>query len=272
MSCSLKMKRVLITGAARGLGLAMARRFAAAGAELVLTDLDEAQLAAAASSIEESGGRCRSYRLNVTDEAEILAVRSRLHDDLGQIDVLVNNAGVVFGGPFLEVPLARHRTTLRVNVEGMVAMTHAFLPDLLASPRGHLVTIASASGFLGLPNGTTYAASKWAAIGFAESVRAELRHSGRKDVGVTIVCPTYISTGMFDGAAPPKTARMLDPDELAEKIVDAVRRGKVWVLEPWIVKVTPLLKATLPQPLSDVVSDAFGANSSMDRWRGRGPS
>lgn len=266
---SLRMKRVLITGAARGLGLAMAHRFAAEGAELVLTDLDAATLDTARAELEAKGARCRAYPLDVTDDDAITAVREQLRRDAGTIDLLVNNAGVVFGGPFLEVPLAHHRLTYRVNVEGVVAVTYAFLPDLIAAPGGHVVFIASASGFVGLPNGTTYASSKWASIGFAESLRLELKHQGHK-VDVTTVCPTYIATGMFEGAKPPKTTHMLDPDDIADKVVLAVKHRKVWVLEPWIVKITPLLKSALPTALGDFVADAFGASTSMDSWRGHG--
>ncbi len=265
---SLRLKRVLITGAAQGFGLALAHQFAECGAELVLTDINRDKLTAAQAEIEGRGTRCRSYLLDVTDAAQVAQVRAELHADMGRIDILVNNAGVVFGGPFLEIPLERHLATLRVNCEGMVVLTHAFLPDLIAAPRGHLVTIASASGFVGLPNGSTYAASKWAAIGFAESIRAELGHLGHHHVDVTTVCPTYIDTGMFAGAEPPKTARLLAPDELAAKVVTAVRERRVWVLEPWIVKLTPFLKNCLPHQLSDLLSEAFGANSSMDHWQG----
>lgn len=265
----LKMKRVLITGAAQGLGLAMARRFAAEGAEVVLTDLNAEALQAAREELEASGARCRAYPLDVTDDEAIIQVREALRREAGAIDVLVNNAGVVFGGPFPEIPMSQHRLTYRVNVEGLVAMTHAFWNDLLAAPRGHVVFIASASGFVGLPGGTTYASSKWAVIGFAESIRAELKRVGAK-AGVTTVCPTFINTGMFEGAAPPKTTDMLDPEEIAAKVVEAVVKRRIWVLEPWIVKLTPVLKHCLPTPVADYLSDVFGATNSMDHWRGHG--
>ena len=101
----LNMKRVLITGAARGLGKEIARAFAGEGAEVVLTDLDSEALEAAREELADGGSRCRAYPLDVTDGEAILAVRDELHHDAGAIDILVNNAGVVFGGPFLDVPL-----------------------------------------------------------------------------------------------------------------------------------------------------------------------
>lgn len=267
---SLEMKRALITGAGGGIGSAIARAFARHGAELVLTDLDLERLEPLRRELEEAGARVRPYALDVTDRDAILAVRDRLHEEAGRIDLLVNNAGVVFGGPFEEVSWEQHRLTYRVNVEGVVAMTHVFLEDLKASPRGHLVNIASASGFVGLPNGSTYASSKWAVIGFSESIRAELEHHGHRNVDVTTVCPLYVDTGMFEGAEPPKTTKFLRPDQLADKIVEAVRKRKVWVLEPWLAKITPFLKHALPTRISDLLSDVFGATKSMDHWKGHG--
>ncbi|MEM1204015.1 MAG: SDR family oxidoreductase [Acidobacteriota bacterium] len=271
MSNSFQLRRVLITGAARGIGRKMAERFAARGAELVITDVQEELLEATRADLEAAGTRVRAYAVDVTDAEAIADLRDRVHGDLGRIDILVNNAGVVFGGPFLEVPLQQHALTYRVNVEGVMAMTHAFLPDLIEGNRGHAVFIASASGFVGLPNGATYASSKWAVIGFAESIRAEMKHQGHKHVAVTTVCPTYINTGMFEGVEPPKTTHLLDPDDIADKIVEAVEKRKIWLLEPWIVKVTPFLKHCLPTPLADFLSDAFGANQSMDQWKGHAP-
>ncbi len=268
---SLRLKRVLITGGARGIGKALAHGFGRAGAELVLTDIDEAALAEARDELEAVGVRCLTYLMDVTDPASIAIARDQLRNDAGSIDILVNNAGIVFGGPFLDVPLEKHLRTYRINVEGTVAVTHAFLPDIEAASRGHLVFIASASGFVGLPNGSTYASSKWAAIGFAESMRAELDHRGVDNVGVTTVCPGYVDTGLFEGVTPPKTTRLLTPEVLAEKVVKAVERNQVWVLEPWIIKVTPFLKHALPTRVSDYLGEAFGANKSMDDWTGHSP-
>lgn len=266
----LTAKRVLITGAARGIGLEMAIRFAESGSEIVLTDLDEAALPSAAEIIAVLGVPVHTYALDVTDQASILAVRSRVHEEIGPIDVLVNNAGVVFGGPFADVPLERHALTYRVNVLGVVAMTHAFLPDLTSRPEAHLVNIASASGFVGLPYGSTYASSKWAVIGFSESIRAELELVGNGHVHVTTVCPSYIGTGMFEGVRTPTATHVLSPEFVASKVVEAVLNEKAYVLEPWLVKITPPLWGLLPSKLFDMVSSALGATTSMTGWTGHG--
>lgn len=265
---NVRLKRVLVTGAAQGIGLAIARAFAQKGAEVVLTDLNADSLGEAREALTATGALCRAYPLDVTDEAAVQNVRDQLHADAGSLDILVNNAGVVFGGAFLDVPMAKHQLTYGVNILGMVAMTHAFLPDLIASPGGHLVNVASASGFVGLPFGTTYASSKWAAIGFSDSIRQELRALGHKNVGVSTICPAYVATGLFNGAQPPKTTKFMPPEDLAGKVVAAVEKRRPWVLEPWLIKITPVLANILPTSVSDVLGDAFGASNSMKSWRG----
>src|SRR5262245_11973694 len=125
-------KRTLITGAASGIGRAIAERCAAEGAELLLVDMNPAALETAATALATGGARVRRYVLDVTDVSRIVGLREEVHADGGPIDVLVNNAGLVFGGAFLELPVEKHLTTYRVNTLGVVAMTHAFLPDLLA--------------------------------------------------------------------------------------------------------------------------------------------
>jgi len=266
----LQGKRVLITGGAQGIGLEMALKFAGRGAEIVIADLNEAKLGEAVAKIEEAGAPAWGFPVDVTDPASIAALRAQIAARAGPVDVLVNNAGVVFGGPFIETPLDRHFKTYEVNVLGVVAMTHAFLADLIERPEAHLVHISSASGLVGLPYGATYASSKWAVIGFSESIRAELRLMGHAHVHSTVVCPSFIGTGMFEGAEAPKATSILDPTHLAEKVVRGVERNRVHVLEPWMVKITPLLRELLPTALYDKVAHLFGADTSMAQWTGHG--
>ncbi len=263
-------KRMLVTGAASGIGKALAARMAREGAHLLLIDLDEASLQATGSSLARDGAVVHTWRLDVADTAAIASLREDVHRNGGPIDVLVNNAGVVFGGPFLEVPLERHLLTYRVNVLGLVAMTHAFLPDLVGRPDAHVVNVASASGFIGLPYGSTYASSKWAVIGFSESLRLELELLGHRHVHVTTVCPSYVSTGLFEGARAPFATRLLTPDRLAETITRAVLADRLWVRTPWLVKMTPMLKGILPTRAFYSVAGVLGVNTSMTGWKGRG--
>src|SRR3990170_2891162 len=131
---NLAEKRVRVTGGASGLGLAIARRFAAAGARLVLADIDANALEAAAAGLALDGGRVATCPMDVSAPESVAAARDRIHREGGPIDVLVNNAGVVFGGGFTDVALARHLDTYRVNLVGAVIVPHAFLPGLVARP------------------------------------------------------------------------------------------------------------------------------------------
>jgi short-subunit dehydrogenase len=268
---TLRGKRALVTGGAVGIGRAIAERLAAEGAELVLVDLNADALAAAGQALAAAGVRVRTYVLDVTEASRITGLREVVHRDAGPIDVLVNNAGVVFGGAFLATPLEQHFTTYRVNTLGLVAMTHAFLPDLIAGRDGHVVNVASASALIPLPFGATYASSKWAVLGFSESLALELELQGHGHVHVTAVCPSYVSTGLFDGARAPLGTRLLTPERVADLTVRAVLRNRVHVRAPWLAQVTPLLRGVLPFRLFTRLAALFRVNTSMMAWRGRRP-
>lgn len=261
-------KVVLITGSAQGIGKELANSFARRGATLALTDKNVEKLRATAEELQEGFGKVKWYALDVTRQDQILETRKKVHAELGPVDVLVNNAGVVFGGPFLDVPIEKHVFTFEVNTLAVVQMTHAFLQDLITRSRGWLINVASAAGYIGLPRGSTYASSKWAVIGFSESLRIELKLMGHENVSVTTVCPSFVDTGMFRGVKPPATTKMLDPGDLAEKVVKAAARGKPVVREPWLVKVAPALMGVLPLSLSEKVSALFGVTRSMESWKG----
>jgi short-subunit dehydrogenase len=264
----LNNKRVLITGGGHGLGRDLALAFAGAGAEMIVTDRNLAGAEETVKLVEAAGGRGAAYALDVTELDAIGQFRQRLHAEHGPIDVLINNAGIAHGGAFLDVPVENHLATYRVNALGLVAMAHAFLPDLIARPEGRLVIIASASGLIALPYASTYASSKWAALGFSESIREELRILGHGHVRVTAVCPSYIDTGMCDGVKIPRFTRMLRSPQVAERVLRAVQSNRDLVLTPWLVYVTPFTKAMLPPPLFRKVADFFGITGGMVGWYG----
>ncbi len=265
-------KRALVTGAASGIGRAIAERLAGDGAELLLVDVDEAAVRETAARLTATGVTARPYALDVTDTSRIIGLRDQVHRDGGPIDLLVNNAGLVFGGAFLDMPLEKHLTTYRVNTLGLVAMTHAFLPDLIAGADGHVVNVASASAFIGLPFGTTYASSKWVVLGFSESLMLELELQGHHHVHVSVICPSYVATGLFDGARAPLTTRLLTPARVADLTVHAVLTNKTHVRTPWLAQVTPMLRGLMPFRLFSKAAAILGVNTSMLEWRGRGPT
>jgi all-trans-retinol dehydrogenase (NAD+) len=156
-----------------------------------------------------------------------------------------------------------------VNTEGLVAMTHTFLPDLIAGRDGHIVNVASASGFIGLPFGVTYASSKWAVVGFSESLALELELLGHRHVHVTTICPSYVATGLFDGAKPPRMTRLLTAERVADLTIRGILGNKPYVRSPWLVWATPIMKALLPFRLFYRAAALLGVNTSMLKWRGR---
>lgn len=265
---SLRDQRVLVTGAGRGIGRVTALELARHGAEVVVTDLRLADAERTAEEIRAGGARAHAFELNVTDTAAIERLREQLHSRLGPIQVLVNNAGTVFGGAFLDVPIEKHALTYQINLVGLVAVTHAFLPDLIAAREGHIVNIVSASAFVGLPFGTTYASSKWGALGFSESLRLELDVLGHRHVGITAVCPGYVNTGLFNGVKPPRMTRMLEPEELARQIARAVQRNRPILITPRITHIAPALRGLVPTSWMDQIGRFFGVSTSMMHWRG----
>src|SRR5262245_3849803 len=258
-------KRVLITGGGHGLGRALAHRFAAAGASVVVTDRDPGRAEAVASELGAA-----AYPLDVTDAGQVASVRERVLADRGPIDVLVNNAGVVFGGEFGQIPLDRHRATVDVNLTGVLIVTHAFLGDLAARPAAHVVNVASASAIVPLPLAASYAATKAAVLAFSDSLREELRLAGRRHVGVTAVCPSYIDTGMFAGARPARLTWLLSADAVAAASVRAVERGRGFVLLPWTARLLYAVGGVLPRAAYHRLCGRLGVSESMRHWRGHG--
>ena len=266
---SFQSRNVLITGAGSGIGAGLARALAAEGATVVLAGRRLEAVQQVADEITASGGQAQAMQLDVGKIDTFASFRQQLTERVGRLDILINNAGVVFGGEFEKVPLEKHLETYQTNIVGLMALTHAFFEDLIASTQGHLVNIASASSFLGVPWGSTYASSKWAVLGFSESIRLELKERGYDQVTVTSVCPSYISTGMFDGVQTPMLSPFLTTEKVVRATVKGMQKRQAFVQEPMIVKHLDLLKGTLPLTLWDTVTKTAGISTSMKSWRGK---
>ena len=263
---ALRGSHVLITGGARGIGRLMAQGAAAKGARITLLDLDGAALA---ETVRELGPEAAGYQLDVTDRAAVAAVCARVLAERGGVDVLVNNAGIVTGKPLLECSDAAIERTFQVNTLALFWTTRAFLPGMIERGRGHVVTIASAAGLSGVSRLTDYCASKFAAVGFDESLRLEMRRLGHP-VRTTVVCPYYIDTGMFQGVKTrfPWLLPILKPDYVARKILAAIEGDRSRLIMPRFVMTVPLVRF-LPVPVLDAVMGFFGVNHTMDEFVGR---
>tara|TARA_B100001540_G_scaffold306531_1_gene318731 strand:- start:1104 stop:1940 length:837 start_codon:yes stop_codon:yes gene_type:complete len=270
---NLKNKNVLVTGGARGIGRQIALEFAKRGANIIIGDADksfmnDSEFGDVINEIKNFGVACFFYHLDVTDLAIIKEVRKKINQDIGRIDILVNNAGVVFGGKFLDVDIDKHRLTYDVNTQGIVNMTYIFLEDLISRNSSHIVNIASASSFTPLPGGATYASSKAAVYSLTESLYIEFKKDKNNHIGITAVCPAFVNTGMFDGVKEPIFIPMLKTEKLAKKIVKAVMKNKLFVLEPIFIKFIPILKVCLPRFMFDSLGKILGGFNSMDLWKG----
>ncbi|MBI2221487.1 MAG: SDR family oxidoreductase [Acidobacteria bacterium] len=261
---------VLITGAASGLGRQLARGAAGAGAAVVLWDINEQGMSAVARELRaESASWVHSRVVDVSDRTAVYTAAAALSAVYRPIDILINNAGIVTGRPLLEIPDDRIQATFAVNTLALYWTTKAFLPEMIRRGRGHIVTIASAAGLIGVARQSDYSASKHAAVGFDESLRSELRRTA-PFVQTTVVCPYYIDTGMFAGVTSrfPLLLPILQEQKVADRVLRAIRRDERRVLMPPLVRLLPALRL-LPAPLFDRVADLFGIHSGMDGFRGR---
>jgi all-trans-retinol dehydrogenase (NAD+) len=262
-------RTVLVTGAASGIGRLLALRFAAEGASVVLWDVNAQGLDAVRAEIAAAGGTARAYACNLADRRAIAAVAAKTLAEAGPVDILVNNAGIVSGKTLLDATDDDIQRTFDVNALALFWTTRAFLPAMLARDRGHVVTIASAAGIVGTSRLVDYCASKHAAVGFDEALRLELRRAGSR-VKTTVVCPFYISTGMFAGVKTrvPLLLPILEPEYAVNRIVEAVRRDRRRLVMPRFVYLTWLVRI-LPVGVFDAVMEFFGVNKSMDEFTGR---
>ncbi|MFD1493227.1 MULTISPECIES: SDR family NAD(P)-dependent oxidoreductase [Microbacterium] len=265
---------VLITGGARGMGELYARRAVAAGARAVaLWDIDADAATALAHDLSRSGTDVRPYRVDVSQLADIQTAAAAVRADLGSPDILINNAGIVRGAPFWEHdPVRDIEATLRINTLAAMWLTRELLPDMMAdaSRPKRILNIASAAGTLANPNMSVYAASKWAMIGWSDSLRLELAKGGHRHIAVTTYCPSYVSTGMFEGARGPLLTPIMTPQQATRAAWNGMLRGTPIVMRPWTVKLATALRGVLPTRAWDLVADkVFRVYSSMDHFTGR---
>ena len=275
---SVKGKSVLITGGAMGMGRLFAERAIAEQASaVVLWDVNESALNETLGELDDGSSEVSGYIIDVSNATEVADTAAAVLDDLGRIDVLVNNAGVVRGNQyFWETDVERDtKFTIDVNTLAPMYVAHEFLPGMIAAPGDcRVLNLASAAGFTPNPRMAVYAASKWAVIGWSDSVRLELKQAGHDHVKVTTVCPYYTRTGMFDGATSAPLLPILDPGEVVDEAWRAMLAGGPFVVLPKTVMLSEMLKGVVPIGVRDFIADhIIGVYHTMDDFTGRdGPS
>ncbi len=264
---NLKGKLVLITGGSSGIGKIMARLMLERQAKVVIWDIDQASIDATKSEFSNQG-EVFGYKVDVSNAEQVQATAARVKQEVGVVDVVINSAGVVVGKLFHDHTAAEIARTLNINVAGSMYVTKAFLDGMLAQNSGHICNIASSGGLISNPKMSVYAASKWAVIGWSDSLRLEMKQM-KMDVHVTTIMPYYIHTGMFAGVR--SRIPILEPEAAALTIVKAIGKNKTMVTIPgYIYRVTRLAQALLPIAVFDwFAGSVLGIYKTMEHFVGR---
>lgn len=245
-------KVAAVTGGARGIGRATARVLAREGARVAIGDLD-AELAR--TTAEQAGHGCVGLAVDVTDRASFARFLDEVDQQLGPLDVLVNNAGILLVDPLLEQDDAAIQRMIDVNLVGVINGTKLALPRLLGRPEGHLVNVASTAGKLPAPGSAVYTATKHAVVGLTESVRLEHR---RSPVEFSIVMPGVVRTEMVAGYGRMRAFPQIDPEDVAEEIVRALKRPRLEVWVPASLSRTHRLMSNLPRRAREAAGRFMG--------------
>ncbi len=245
-----------ITGAARGIGRATAEALLRQGMKVAIGDLDLEQARRTAS---ELGASAVALPLDVTDRASFTAFLDGAEEQLGPIDVLVNNAGIMQIGRFIDEDDLTAQRMVDINIHGVILGTKLALARMIPRDRGHIINISSQAGKFGSPGGATYSATKHAVVGLTEAVRGELRLMGAH-IDVSYVMPFVVNTELGAGLGEARGMHSLEPAEVADAIVDALQHGVVDVWVPKSAKRTNALGVLLPRRLSEGMARAMKAD------------
>lgn len=283
-------KTVLVTGGASGIGKIMGRICLEKGAaNLVIWDLNpdnikrtEVELGLDTKNsnktlekpertveTERKASRVHSYIVDCADAEAVARTYSKVKEEVGNVDVLINCAGIVRGNNTFDRQTVKDiNLTMDVNATAPMLVALQALPDMLRRDSGCVCNIASAAGMLGVPKMSVYCASKWAVIGWTESMRIELKMAGSK-VKVMSVAPYFINTGMFDGVQS-KIFPILEPEKVAAKVISAIEKGKSFKGIPFPYHFIRFWQGVLPLSIFDFIfGKCFGVYSVMDHFTGR---
>jgi all-trans-retinol dehydrogenase (NAD+) len=264
-------KTILITGAASGIGKRFAEKVAdIADLKLILWDRNPDDLQKLKNELKDRA-EIHITGIDVTDRDLIQLEADHFIKENLVPDIIINCAGIVVGKMFHEHSFSEIEKSIQINTTGSMWVVRAFLNEMIERGSGQIVNLASASGYIGNPRMSVYAASKWAVIGWTESLRLEMEKLNT-GVGVTAVIPSYIKTGMFDGVKAPMLVPLLETDDIVDLMLKGIAAGKRTIQAPFMVKLVPLIKAILPYKLFDwVAGNWLGVYKSMDSFEGRKP-
>jgi NADP-dependent 3-hydroxy acid dehydrogenase YdfG len=245
-----------ITGAARGIGRATAQALLGQGMKVAIGDVD---LAAAQATAAELGPSAIALPLDVTSRDSFAGFLDASEAQLGPVDVLINNAGIMQVGRFIDEDDLTATRMVDINIHGVILGMKLALARMIPRDRGHIVNISSQAGKFGAPGGATYSATKHAVVGLTEAVRGELRMMGAH-IDLSYVMPFVVNTELGSGLAEARGMHNLEPSDVAEAIVEALQHATVEVWVPKSAKRTSTLGTLLPRPLAEGLARALKAD------------
>ena len=250
-------KVVAITGGARGIGRATAAALVAQGARVSIGDIDEDLVQRTA---QEIGGGTIAFRVDVTSRPSFEAFLNETEARLGPLDVLINNAGIMPVGPFIEESDATATRMIDINLHGVIYGSKLALQRFVPRRGGHLVNLASIAGKGGAPNGATYSATKHAVVGLCDALRQEIKGSG---VDITVVMPVGVNTELYSGVKQIRGIKTPEPEDVAKAIVDALQYNHYAVYVPKVMD--PLIRssALLPVRVADLVNRLLRVDQAL---------
>ena len=260
---------ILITGGASGIGRIMGRMALEKGARcLVIWDINQENIN---STVAEFGklGRVKGYKLDVSDKDAVKECFARTEKECGNVDIVINCAGIVTGNKtFDKQNITDIERTMSINAVAPMTIALQALPGMIARDKGHICNIASAAGMLSNPKMSVYVASKWAVIGWSDSVRIELKQA-KSNVRITTVAPYFINTGMFDGVKS-RLFPILEPEATSAKILRAIEKNRDFKGIPFGFHFIRLCQGLLPTAWFDLIFGKWvGIFSAMDHFTGR---
>ena len=263
----LKNKTILITGGASGLGKIMSRLSLERNAKVIIWDINNTNIK---NTIKELAplGKISSSVIDVSDIQQIETTAQKIKKEHGNIDILINNVGIVIGKYFHEHTATEIEKTLNINSSAPMHICNQFLSIMMQNNSGHICNIASSASLVANPKMSVYVASKWAVFGWSDSLRLEMKQL-KKKIKVTTILPYYINTGMFDGVK--SRIPILNDEYAALNIIKAIEKNKKIITIPgWLYRFTRFGQTVMSVNVFDwFAGSIMGIYKTMDDFRGR---
>ncbi len=271
----LKGKKAIVTGGAMGIGLAVCKRLVTEGCDVTLWDLNEQALETAKGQLNTDNVNVYAYTCDVSNKERIGELADQARKDMGQIDILINNAGFVRHGMFWEQPVENAVKQMDVNVNALFYSIHEFLPEMMERNSGHIVNVSSGVAIQSAPGLAAYTTSKWAVWGMTDVLRLEVMAAGKTGVKFTSVHPGNILTGMFEGFELNLLGKLISPavkdhDVIAKGIVESgLKKGRHLVVRPRQIYIAMILRGLVPNGILAKMALSVGLGDCVTNYKGR---